>query len=311
MQQLSKIREVPRAGRRARLWNRTDKEGSNLMKTSLRVGNISGVLVALLCAGGLAACTTTEAEGGTGGSGGSGGGTTTPVGSGGTGAGGSTGAAGADGTLCPPPQQIITQFTYDPAAPGASTKEVRFGSAGTLQGGQNYYPTEAGTITSDVTQGSWHLSGTVGDYSGFALYFDACDRLDASQFQGIRFTISGSVPQGNAITMGVGTVANTPTGVWMKDPGGDTAALPTDAGRCIPTSGNQYYHPGCTDPTTAIAIPSTPTQTDVPWTKLTGGTPVSSPNPKEITSIYWYFPWSDGATPYQVDLVMDDLQFIL
>ena len=220
------------------------------------------------------------------------------------------GVAGSDGTLCPAPQQVLTQFTYDPSAAGASTKEVRFGSAGTLQGGQSYYPTEAGTITSDVTQGNWHLSGTVGNYSGFALYFDACDRLDASQFQGIRFTISGSVPQGNAITMGVGTVADKPTGVWMKDPGGATAALPTDSGRCIPTSGNQYYHPGCSDPQVQIAVPAAPTVTDVPWTNLKGGAPVSSPNPKEITSIYWFFPWSDGGTPYAVDLVIDDLGLI-
>jgi hypothetical protein len=258
----------------------------------------------------LVACTTTEADGGgTGGSGGSGGATTTPVGSGGS-TGPVGGAAGGEGTLCPPPQQVITNFTYTPSDAGVSTKEVRFGIAGTLQGGQSYYPTEAGTLTSDVTQGNWHLSGTVGNYSGFALYFDNCDHVDASQFKGIRFTISGSVPQGNAITMGVGTIDNTPTGTWMKDPGGDTTALPTDSGRCTPTSGNQYYHPGCTDPQAQIAVPATPTVTEVPWSKLTGGTPVANPKPGEITSIYWFFPWSEGGTPYAVDLVIDDLEFM-
>jgi hypothetical protein len=279
------------------------------MKTS-RTGNITGALAALLCACGLVACTTTEADSeGTGGSGGSGGGTTTPVGSGGAGPVG--GAAGGEGTLCPPPQQIITDFTYVPAGTGGSTTEVRFGGAGTLQGGQSYYP-NTGTypLTVDVTQSSFHITGTVGDYSGFALYFDNCDHLDASQFKGIRFTISGSVPQGNAITMGVGTIDDTPTGTWMRDVGGDTTALPTDSGRCTPTSGTQYYHPGCSDPQVKVAVPATPTVTDVPWANLTGGAPVLSPKPAEITSIYWFFPWSDGGTPYAVDLVIDDLQFI-
>jgi len=262
--------------------------------------------MAMLLAGGLVACTTQEASpDGTGGAMvGTGG---AAVGSGG--ASGGAGASGGEGTLCPAPQQVITDFTFlQNDAGNASTTEARFGSSGTLQGGESFYPT---TMTSDVTQGNWHLSGTVSDYTGFALYFDNCDHLDASAFKGIRFTISGSVPQGDAITMGVGTINDTPTGTWMLSPGGDTSALPTDAGKCTPTSGTQYYHPGCGDPTTQIPVTAAPVVQNVLWTDLTGGTPDSSPTPSEITSIYWYFPWSGaGATPYDVDLVIDDLGFI-
>jgi hypothetical protein len=282
------------------------------MSTSLRIGNIPGSLVAMLLACGLVACTSQEAPaGGTGGSsaGGSAGSTTT-TGNGGSG-GGNTGtstSAGSDGTLCPTPSQVITDFTYTPSDAGVSTSEVRFGSSGTLQGGESFYPS---TLTSDVTQGTWHLSGTISDYSGFALYFDLCDHLDAKAFKGISFKISGSVPQGNAITMGVGTIADTPTGAWMLSPGGKTTAKATDAGRCTPTSGTQYYHPGCGDPTTQIPVTSSPVVQSVTWATLTGGTPVASPNPAEITSIYWFFPWTGtGATPYTFDLVIDDLQFI-
>jgi hypothetical protein len=277
------------------------------MSRKLRVGNIAGSLAAVLCGCMLVACTTQENNsGGTGGSAGS----TTPLGSGG-GGGGATGTAGSDGTLCPLPQQVLTNFTYTPSGTGGSTSEARFGAAGTLQGGESYYPTAAGTIVSDVTQNNWHLSGTVSDYSGFALYFDNCDRVDASAFKGITFTISGSVPQGNAITMGVGTVADTPTGEWMLSPGGKTTAKPTDAGRCVPTSGTQYYHPGCADPMAQIPVTSAPVTQQVLWSKLTGGTPVSSPDPAKITTIYWFFPWSGaGATPYAVDITIDDLGFI-
>ena len=285
-------------------------KGAMLM-TTRRMGNITGSLVALLCAGGLVACTTTEADdNGTGGSGGNGGGTTVP-----TGSGGSTtptgGATGGEGTLCPPPQQVITDFTYASLDAGVSTSEVRFGSSGSLQGGQSYYP-NSGTypLTVDVTQSNYHITGTVGDYSGFALYFDNCDHLDASQFKGIKFKIWGSVPQGNSITMGVGTIDNTPTGTWMSNPGGDATAKPTDSGRCTPTSGNQYYHPGCEDPTIQIAVTADPTEQQVLWTDLLGGLPRSSPNPAEITSIYWFFPWSEGGTPYAIDFAIDDLEFI-
>jgi hypothetical protein len=292
------------------------------MSTILRIENVSRSLLAMLClSGGLVACTTQEATpNGTGGSGvspaGTGGST---VGAGGnTAAAGSTGAATGLGTLCPPPQQVITNFTYTPSDAGtADTTAVRFGSSGTLQGGESFYPGAGSTfpLTSDVTQSNWHITGTVGDYSGFALYFDSgstpCDRVDASQFKGISFTISGSVPHGSAITMGVGTVKDTPSGTWMLNPGGKTTAKATDVGSCTPTSGNQYYHPGCGDPTTQIPITAAPVPQNVTWADLTGGTPVGSPDPSGITSIYWFFPWTGSTdTSYAVDITIDNLAFI-
>jgi hypothetical protein len=270
-----------------------------------RIENLSRSLVALLClGGGLVACTTQEAT--PNGSGGS----TPPTGTGGTtvGSGGSTGAVSGLGTLCPPPQDLISDFAYTPSDAGTSTTAPRFGSAGTLQGGGSFYPDSgANAIKSDLTGGNWHFTGTVGDYSGFGLYFDLCDRVDASAFTGISFMVSGNVP---SITFGVGTVDDTPTGAWMLSPGGKTTAKPTDSGRCTPTSGSQYYHPGCADPMTQIPVTASPTLQKVTWAALTGGTPVASPNPKEITTIYWFFPWTgSGAAPYALDFTIDDLKF--
>jgi hypothetical protein len=281
------------------------------MNTNLQAGK---TLLVTLLACGLAACTTQEAN--STGSGGTvspstsaaGGSSSVPVGTGGvSGAAGESGSATGLGTLCPAAKQVITDFTYTPET-STSTSAPRFGSAGTLQGGGSFYPDSgANAIKSDVTQGNWHFTGTVGDYTGFGLYFDLCDRVDASAFKGISFKVSGNV---TSVTFGVGTVDDTPTGTWMLSPGGKTGAKASDSGRCTPTSGTQYYHPGCVDPTAQIPVTATATPQQVTWTSLTGGTPVSSPNPKEITTIYWYFPWTAGQTPYALDFTIDDLSFI-
>jgi hypothetical protein len=105
-------------------------------------------------------------------------------------------------------------------------------------------------------------------------------------------------------------VDNTPTGTWMLTTGGKTTAKATDAGRCTPTSGTQYYHPGCTDNVTQVPVTATAATQTITWSTFTGGTPVASVNPKEITSIYWYFPWAEKGTPYPLDFTIDDLKFI-
>lgn len=272
------------------------------MNKGLHNGTVAGTLGAMLCACALAACTTQEADG-TGGSGGS----TLPANGGAGGSGTTTSAAGGLGTLCPLPQQLITDFTAVLTDAGTAPTDLRFGAGqGTLQGGGSVYPT---TLKADFSQGTWHISGTVDNYAGFGLYFDNCDRIDASAFKGLSFTLSGTVP-GGAITVGAGTVNNTPTGTWMSTTGGDTTAKATDAGKCTPTSGTQYYHPGCTDPTAQVTVTATPTPQSIPWATLTGGAPDASVTPSELTSIYWILPWTEGRAPYEVDIVIDNLGFI-
>lgn len=51
------------------------------------------------------------------------------------------------------------------------------------------------------------------------------------------------------------------------------------------------------------------------WTDFTGGSPESFVTPTDILSICWYLPTPMGAgaappTTYNVDIVLDDLQFI-
>jgi hypothetical protein len=103
-----------------------------------------------------------------------------------------TGPDTSDAIACPTPvDALILDFTYDPSGDGA---QATFGDfAQTFSGGTFVYPNEETMpmypLTSDVTGDNWHITGTVGDYSGFGLFFQDCTKLDASAFDGIEFTI--------------------------------------------------------------------------------------------------------------------------
>jgi hypothetical protein len=232
--------------------------------------------------------------------------------SGGAGGTGTASATSAAGVLCPlPAQALITDFTYAPVEAGvADTAFVHFGGPTTLAGGEYLYPTSGSSpLTSDVTNNNWHISGMVGDYSGFGLYFDGCTRVDASAYHGMSFTISGSEAQGDQVALGIGTVNNGVAASWLIA-NGDATAKPGDPGRCIPASGNRYYHPGCLDATKTIPVTATPTVQKVLWGDFAGGQPEPSVTPSDIISIYWSIPWTATSSPYPVDIVLDDLQFI-
>jgi len=206
----------------------------------------------------------------------------------------------------------ISDFSFVPDA--GSTSSVHFGDATTFSGEEYVYPTGSGyPLSSDVTGNNWHISGTIGDYSGFGLSFDECSRLDASAYGGISFTISGVVGMGSTVTMDVGTLDDTVTASWLNAHGGTAAA---DApGFCIPVSGSAYYHPGCADPTATIPVLATPTTVNLRWSDFTGGQPVSAVDANGIVTIFWYFPAPAGAgtssvATYPVDITIDDLKFI-
>lgn len=234
-------------------------------------------------------------------------------------AGGGGGAAGASsnlvGVAClPVTTPLITDFTYVPD--GGSTSSVHFGDDATTFSGEEYvYPTVGGyALSSDVTGNSWHISGTVGDYSGFGLSFDGCTRVDGSAYGGISFTISGVVGMGKTVTLDIGTLEDTIAASWL-DAHGSTAAAGAP-GLCIPSSGtNAYTQSSCADPTATIPVTSTPTTVISRWTDFMGGKPESSVNPNGILSIVWILSAPTGAgtssvITYPVDITLDNLKFI-
>jgi hypothetical protein len=293
------------------------------MTTTHRIENVLAILV---LGGGLVACTTQAASsdgggghagsGTGGGSGGATGGTTGAGGSGTTVACGTGSLPPLNGVLCPAPAATITNFTY--SADSGSTAEVRFGDDATmLSGGESTYANAGGTISSDVTQGDWHIVAHVANFSGFNIYFDnipvggmPCNMFDASAFSGISFKIWGTTG-GAMITMGMGTLDDTVAPSWLNSI--DAGSTMPSPGSCIPTSGNgPFYHPGCGDPTNVFAVTGTqaaPQTISLKWTDFTGGQCEPNVKPTQILSIYWQFPWSTTATPYDVDIHLDDIVF--
>jgi hypothetical protein len=84
-------------------------------------------------------------------------------------------------------------FTYDPSGDDA---QASFGDfTETFSGGTFVYPnTEEMTeypLASDITEDNWHITGEVGAYSGFGLFFQDCTKFEASAFDGIEFTVNG------------------------------------------------------------------------------------------------------------------------
>jgi hypothetical protein len=293
------------------------------------------VYASALC--GTLGCVSSEkdaATGGTGGSTGTTGGSASATGgtTGTTGGTSTTGTGGAGTTAngafpCATPTALITDFTYMDVV-GAKTDTASFGDyTTTFSGGTFVYP-GAGTtypLTSDVTKGNWHVSGTVGDYSGFGLFFSAvnpatglpggCGKVDASAFKGIQFSISGSVAMAGSVTLTIGTAADDPASAWLNAHKASAADADKDPnfGRCMPIT-NQYDGT-CGAPSKAIPVTATPTVVKVMWADLLGGKPEATVNPSEITYITWVLPSPVGAgtaapTTYAADVTIDDLQFI-
>ncbi len=227
----------------------------------------------------------------------------------------SSGPDTSDAIACPTPTEaLIMDFTYEPSGDGS---QASFGDfTETFSGGTFVYPNaEEMTmypLTSDITDDNWHITGTVGEYSGFGLFFNECTKFDASAFDGIEFTISGDVGMGKTIDFRVGTAADTVSHEWLHANG--QTAEPANFGRCLPPGSNQYDG-SCSEPVVTVTVTETPTVVTVLWDDLTGGSPEASVTPSELTSISWALPAPAGVdtqavTTYSVDLVVDDLRFV-
>jgi hypothetical protein len=301
------------------------------------------------------ACVTEDADptatGGTagspvGGAGTSAAGTSSGGGTGGTtGGGGSAGGAATGirndpafgmGTQCPAvTTALITDFTYVPPAPvgdaGAGDAgtapapipaNISFGDYATTLSGYTYTypnaaadPTDPYAVNSDISTGEWHLTGSIGNYSGLVLDFANCNQVDASAYAGISFTIRGNVAMGNTMTLNVATAEDDISHLWLNAnamPPPNPPAVP-NFGTCIPAMAQ--YDGSCGSP--SFTVPVTPTETtiEVRWDEFTLGRPRPDVDPASVTAIRWIFPPPPGAgtatpTPYAAELFIDDLQFI-
>jgi hypothetical protein len=282
--------------------------------------NHVGLVVSAALAGtlGLASCSTEDADppgaGGT--SGATTGGTSptggTPATTGGTGGvatGGSSGSGGSGGVAvaCTPQPAPLGGVFLDEGVPDADpARSAGFFSFGdftnTFSGGNFIYP-EMGTypLTSTWTSmGTWNVAGTVGDYSGFGFYFKC--RADLSMFDGIEFTISGSVGT-PPLTMRIGQVSNVYEAPGTVEPKG---------GACTPAD---LANPGasCTEPKAVIEVTADPVTHSLAWSDFTGGLPTPNADPAGFMDFSWYFAWGGEppvTTAYAVDVTLDNVHFM-
>jgi hypothetical protein len=265
-----------------------------------------------------------------------------PVGAGGAsaGAGGAIGSGGSSSGAgdvrndpafgvampCPALQQaLITDFTppggvadAGAADAGAAATSVTFGDfTTTLSGGMFTYPNAVGdpyAVSSDFSTGEWHVTGNIGNYSGVGLYFTGCNRIDASNYAGISFTIRGNLAMSGSVTFSVGTSADDISFLWLNaQPTPPSPLAVANSGRCVPAMGQ--YDGTCATPTFVVPVTATEALIEVRWADLTGGSPSATVNPAEITDIRWILPVPGGAgttnpTPYAADFYIDDLTFI-
>lgn len=243
-------------------------------------------------------------------SGGSGGGSATTGGSGGSGGGALPGCM-----ILPVNNALISEFT-PPEAMGAGGEgggasepaepvgKISFGydaNPPTVASGFSFYYPEA-TLTSDMSEGVWHVSGSVAEYAAFQIAF-VCG-ADAKAYKGISFEISGSAGPSNTLSFVVAHASDS----W-RDP---AAAEPT-AASCV--SANQYDGT-CKEATVPVEVTETETTISLLWSDIEGGKPELNPDPAELLALRWLFQWDEAmsadaaANQYDVDVRLDDLTFI-
>jgi hypothetical protein len=223
------------------------------------------------------------------------GGSSTGGASAGTTSGGSGGSGGASTqvvTACPgvlPPAALISDFAMAPAA----GDKFEWGSAeqGTddFWGGLFNYPD---AVTTTVADGVLTAAGNVSEFAGFGLYVQNC--ADASSFDGVRFTISGNPPGGKlhfALQVNQNEWA---TGV---------------KGSCLAPDAQKFVN--CVHPSVEITVTDTPTVVEVKWSQLAGGKPTSAAttDASDVIGLQWILPWVDKMAPYDVSVVLDDVEF--
>lgn len=164
-------------------------------------------------------------------------------------------------------------------------------------------------LISDVTAGDWRISGSVIEQAGFGLFLD-CQLLDASQFAGLAFRISGNVGNRDTVTLLVGTAGNDVSSAWRIANGGEGAP---SSGRCVPAQSE--YDGTCNQARIDIEVPAEARDVFVPFAALGGGSPELGVNPAELTTLGWALPPPvvtplSNVVPYRVDLHIDDIRFV-
>ncbi|MFO7177566.1 MAG: hypothetical protein DIU78_002595 [Pseudomonadota bacterium] len=197
-------------------------------------------------------------------------------------AGGGTG--GGTSNACTPvvvKADLITDFDTNWDATADSGKG-QFKNDGYI-GGTFSYPTSGSDPIpmSMVANGVWTISGEIGTYSGFGIWFD-CE-LDASQFAGVEFEVSGNPGPSGELRFLVQTSAN----VYDEN---------KDHDYCEPTDPAQPWS-DCVNPGFNHPVTAQPTKVSITWDQLMNGKPQAGVNPAEVLGLQWEVTWPPPAMP--------------
>ena len=263
----------------------------------------SGLGLAALTLGAIAACSSTDnttTPGGTAGSGTAGAHTT--AGAGGTAgvAGASTAGTGAAGTgtagtgtagtgtggagsgfACAntaPTAALITDFSNLVAN---ATSAGNYTFAGGVLGGTFTYQPNALTLDTLGTT-ALNIKGNVKAYDGFGLYFNTCYNAAAAGYTGISFSVKGNAGPKGKLNFRVQSNGNT-----LID-------TPNMKGQCVSTAADTYMD--CHNASFDIPVTTTATVISVNFSQLTGGAPLASVTGNDIVGLEWAFDWTPGST---------------
>ncbi len=184
-----------------------------------------------------------------------------------------------------PSQPLITSFD--------GFAGDRWQSPGNLDGGVYIYPAPLVLAAGEFLG----FDAQVKDHTGIGTWFSGC--IDASQFKGIRLTVSGNV--GSSGTVQLYLITNRDRDV---DEG-------NSLGACVPADTSDPWRT-CRPPVVALPVTGMPTVHEIPWAAFKDGLPTATTDGSDLLAFQWSFDWSAASsTAYGATLKVDDLAFLV
>ena len=266
----------------------------------------SGLGLAVLMVGAVAACSSDNTGGGGGGgsgptagsnsggkpgTGGAGGSTSTggSNATAGTGTGGSstagTSAGGTAGFACTNTMPACGLITDGTNLVVNATRAGDFTLSGAVEGGTYSYAPNALTLDS-VSKTALNVKGNVKTYDGVGIYFNTCYNVKTLAYTGVSFSIKGNAGPTGMVNFRVQTNSNTAAN--------DPTNMTNKKGTCIATNAADTY-PDCHAAGKDIPVTSTATVITVNFADLVGGLPTAGVDGSDVVGIEWALPWMTGG----------------
>jgi hypothetical protein len=188
--------------------------------------------------------------------------------------------------------------TGAPAAPGSIADVISdAASTCTTLGSQNTF---AATYT--LATNSFHMTGTIGTYSGIGMYLNPC--FDGSSFTGVQFTVQGDVGDEQASDAGDGGTTGGLLQFIVAQASNNMVNTGGTAGTCVS---------GCNPAFMNFPVTSTPQTITIRWTDLGGGTPTAMlDTPTQIARIGFQYVWpcEINPTPFHTDVTISEIHLV-